>query len=584
MPDIFCQESFPFPAFPVILCLRLDEIVWSQTMEKRIQIKGKKKLVVVTGGLAVLFTVMQVAGYRIAMYYHTTVHRSAFFQKVGMLSVLQCAIVFVVSFIFWFVVVGLSFLVLDTAKRHTTKYCFGKKDIILWLLFSMLLFLCWMPCYAAGYPGFYNYDAFSQVPQALYEEVPYSAHHPLVHTLLMGKIIAFGYYHGVDLNDGIALHSIFQMAVCALAFSFVICYIRKISGMRRLYLAAFCYYAFFPPVPMFAMSTTKDVLFSVLLQFTVIFLYDMCQDVPSFFKSKKKMFGFFLTAFLMCLFRKNGVYAYACMIPVLILLQKKYVKQILLLCCAVIISYLMADSVLIKTLNAEKASAEEMLCVPIQQLARVYHDYGEEAFSAEELNRIYAGISETDLRGYNPFLADHIKNYFDYRIVQNNKTAFIKLWLRKGFQYPKSYINAFLDNTYQAWYPGTSVISNPVNMQTDYFEMDMRAGGYRDSKMPRLLSFYNKIACEFYYQKIPVIRLFFSIGAMFWVALFTFGYAVYRRNGAVTVSVWMILAYCLTVLAGPVSLVRYYLILFYCFPLCIGFCLERSELMDGCFQ
>lgn len=550
-------------------------------MENCMKTEKKRKRIAITV-LAALFAAMQVTGYQISMRYQTTVHRSAFFQKTGVLSAWQCAAVYCLDVIFLSVALHMLFALLEkTESKYEAESGFRKSHVVLWLLLAVLLFLCWMPCFLAAYPGFYHYDAFSQVPQALYSEVPYSAHHPLIHTLLMGKIISFGYHQGIDLNSGIALHSMFQMSVCAMAFSFAVCYIRRISA-GWLYKAAFCYYALFPPVAMFAMSTTKDTLFSVLLLFTVIFLYDMFCDVSAFFHSKWKIFRFFGSVVLMCLFRHNGVYAYFCIIPFLIMLQKRYAKQILVLSGAAVLSYIAVSRCLVWALDAGEGSAEEMLCVPMQQVARVYADYGGEAFSEEELSLIYKGISEADLLHYNPFLADYIKNYFDYTVIQDNPSAFLAIWIRKSVRYPGSYLNAFLDNTYQAWYPGTSIISNPADTQTAYFEMNMCAGGYRDSKMPGLLQFYSKIACEFYYQKIPVIRLFFSIGAMFWVALFTFAYAWYRRNRPVWIAVLLILCYCLTVLAGPVSLVRYYLILFYGFPLCVGFLANDKKYENIC--
>lgn len=542
-------------------------------MEKR-----KKQKTMAVSILAALFAILQVTGYQISMYYHTTVHRSAFFQKIGMLSAAQCVPAFLLVFMVLFVMLLLLFTLLEKLElQYETKSDSRKNSVLLWMLTAVLLFLCWLPCYAAGYPGFYNYDAFSQVPQVLYAEVPYSAHHPLLHTLLMGKIIAFGYHHGTDLNSGIALHSICQMIVCASAFSYVVCYIKKMAGSRCLYILAVVYYAFFPLVPMFAMCTTKDVLFSVLLLFTVLFLYDMCQDISSFFHCRWKIFRFFGTALLMCLFRKNGVYAFLLIIPFFVLLRKKYAKQILILCGAVVISYVLADSFLIWALDAQKASTEEMLSVPMQQVARVYNDYGEEAFSAEELSLIYAGISEENLKNYNPFLADNIKNNFDYTVIQENRSFFIKLWMKKGARYFGTYITAFLDNTYQAWYPGTSIVKDASAGETSYFRMNMCAGGYRDSRMPRLLQFYERIASGFYYQRIPVLRLLFAPGAMLWVVLFTFVYCLYRKKRTAVIPLLLIIACCLTVLAGPVSLVRYYLILFYGFPVCIGFCLETSD-------
>lgn len=539
---------------------------------------AKRRKNVIVSLLATLLAALEVIGYQISMNYQTTVHQSLFFQKIGVLSVAQCIVVFLGLLIVMFVTVSFLFSILEKAeKTSAAERRFSKKDFALWLFLAILLFLFWVPCYLAGYPGFYNYDAFSQIPQVLYDEVPYNAHHPLIHTLLMGKIISFGYRHGADLNSGIALHSICQMMWCASAFSFVLCYIRKLTEGGWLYKTAFCYYAFFPPIAMFAMSTTKDIPFSVLLLFSVIFLHDMFQDLACFFRSKRKICRFLVTVVLMCLFRKNGIYAFLCIVPFLLTYKKEYAKKILLLCCTAVFSYFMISRCLLWVLDAEDGSTEEMLCVPMQQVARVYNDYGEAAFSAEELSLIYAGISETDLLNYNPFLADNIKNYFEYSVIQNHKTSFLMLWIQKGIEYPGSYIRAFLDNTYQAWYPGTSIIKYPGSTETSYFSMKMYAGGYRDTKIPLLLQFYDKIASGFYYQKIPFVRLFFSVGAMLWIVLFTLADALYRRKISVKMSVLLILACCLTVFAGPVSLVRYYLILFYAFPLCIGFCLEGQQ-------
>ena len=87
-------------------------------------------------------------------------------------------------------------------------------------------------------------------------------------------------------------------------------------------------------------------------------------------------------------------------------------------------------------------------------------------------------------------------------------------------KYHKIYLQAILENTYQSWYPGTSIYVNPNDEMTYYFGMNMCPGAYRDSKNSELLQFYEKIATQYYYQRIPVVRLLFYIGAMFWVALF----------------------------------------------------------------
>lgn len=532
---------------------------------------GNKRKMVIVLFLSFLFCAMQVTGCRIAVAYKTTVHKSAYMQSLmEALTGKQRLLLGILEFA---VVGGVLYLLFTLSERIeiSKRGAGGRRRWWIWGMTAFFLFLGWMPCYLAGYPGYYNYDAFSQIPQALYEEVPYSAHHPLLHTLVMGKIIAFGYHHGADLNDGIALYSIFQMLLCALAFAYALWYLLKTTGRTWLYIAGCCYYAFFPPIAMFAMSTTKDVLFSVCLLLALVFLYEMCRDMPSFFASRWKVCRFAGMALLACLLRKNGIYAFLCIAPFAALCYRKYGKRLLLLFGAIVFLYITADRGLMWALDAEEGSTREMLSVPMQQLARVYCDYGEEAFSARELDMIYQGIGREQLLEYDPFLADYIKNYVDYEVVLADKSDYMLLWVRKGMQYPQAYIKAFLDNTYQAWYPGTSICSMPGTEHTNYFEMVMWAGGSRDSRAPRLLEFYRRIAEDFYYQKVPIVRLLFSIGGMFWAALYVLGFAAYQKNRPLLLAMLLVLFYCMTVFMGPVSLVRYYLILFYGFPLSIGY-------------
>lgn len=534
----------------------------------------KKKQILVILLLAFLFTAMQVVGYQLSMHYRTSVHQSEFFLNIGVLSTGGAVLLAIVEYPVWcillYVLTGLLDKVVPSERSYTPKQMQKIYPAVFFLLF-----LAWIPAFLAAYPGFYNYDAVNQVPQALYPEVPYNAHHPLIHTLFMGKIIAFGYLQWGTLNAGIALHSLIQMLVSAAVFAYIICFLLKNTGRRLVAVVAFAYYAFFPVIAMFVLSTTKDTIFTLILQLCVMWIYEMFKDMPGFFSSKWKMGRLLAAMVFMCLFRNNGIYIVVCILPFVILLGKYYRKQCALLFLVIIAGYFLLQKALLYGLNATEGSAEEALSVPIQQLTRVYYEHGENAFEEEELDLIYEGISAQELGAYNPFLSDNIKNVFDYRIVQDNKKDFLFLWLKKGMQYPGEYINAFLDNTYQAWYPGTSVYDVPGGDEMYYFAIKMCPGGDKDSKLPGLWDFYNRIATQHYYQRIPVVRLLFSIGAMLWVAIFVCGYAYYRRNKALFVALLVVLFCCCTALLGPISLVRYYLILFFGFPVSIGFLFDK---------
>lgn len=526
--------------------------------------------------LSLLFSIMQVAGYQISMHFHTSVHQSAFFQGLGELSVPQCISAAAAAWVLWSGGIYLLFTGLEKVNACTQEKL-QKMDLCMFAVAAAILFLCWMPYFLAAYPGFYNYDAMVQVPQALYAEVPYSAHHPLLHTLFMGKIIGLGLSWSGKLNDGIVLYCIVQMIICAVAFAYMVCYVLKITGRKWLGVLALVYYGLFPILPMFVLSTTKDTLFSVMLQLAVIFLYEMCRNLEYFFASRWRVIRLTAVMVLMCLLRKNGVYALVCIVPFVIVWGRVYWKKLLLLFGLILGLYLGIDAGLMRALDAVPGSAEEMLSVPMQQLAKVYNEHGAEAFTEEELELIYEGISKEQLLDYNPFLSDHIKNYFDYNVIAANKGAFLTMWLDKGLKYPWTYIKAFLYNTYQAWYPGTFIYSRPGSTETYYFDMNMHVGAERDTKNYDLLVFCQQIGTEPKYQRIPIVRMLFSVGAMLWVTMFTFCFGIYRRNQPLVLAKGLVLLCCATVFLGPISLVRYYLVLFFGFPVSIGFLFPQRE-------
>ena len=155
-----------------------------------------------------------------------------------------------------------------------------------------------------------------------------------------------------------------------------------------------------------------------------------------------------------------------------------------------------------------------------------------------------------------------------------HKIEFLSLWIKKGIQYPIEYIKAFVNLTYQAWYPGTSIYEG------DIYYFDFHGANYQIDKIsyiPRLSIFFERISLDFYYQKIPVVRLLFSIGFMFWVSNIVLCKGIYKRQKALIGSSLLALCVCLTCLAGPVSLVRYYLILFYVFPVCFAMLFYREN-------
>ena len=145
------------------------------------------------------------------------------------------------------------------------------------------------------------------------------------------------------------------------------------------------------------------------------------------------------------------------------------------------------------------------------------------------------------------------------------------LWLKKGLQYPKVYIESFLYNTYQAWYPGTAITEK---RGVRYFDITGWQDDYGTPHWQGLYDFYADIRYGSY-TKYPVIRLLFCTGTMFWTCLIAWFYGIWRKSRHVITALLLALLVCATIFCGPVMDIRYFLILFYLFPVCLGIMLQK---------
>ena len=149
----------------------------------------------------------------------------------------------------------------------------------------------------------------------------------------------------------------------------------------------------------------------------------------------------------------------------------------------------------------------------------------------------------------------------------SNISSSFKFWIKKGFEYPKIFLDSFLYNTYQAWYPWTTNLEYRYNR---YFDITGWQTEYGRPNWQGLYNYYTAVSTGAYTQ-YPVIRLLFSTGTMFWAAIIAFFYCIWRKHTPAVLALLLVLLVCATCFLGPVADVRYYLILFYLLPVCISF-------------
>ena len=106
---------------------------------------------------------------------------------------------------------------------------------------------------------------------------------------------------------------------------------------------------------------------------------------------------------------------------------------------------------------------------------------------------------------------------------------------------------------------------------------------YARPKVPQVYNFYVAMS-EDSYVKWPVLRLLCVTGTMFTMLLISAFYAWWCKDRPAGISFFMTLLVVGTCMCGPVSDIRYYLILFELFPILLGYLYAAGKNIEGTLQ
>ena len=454
----------------------------------------------------------------------------------------------------------------------------GKRRLLVFLFFLIV----WGIVLLAVWPGFFVYDAqeeFNQVAQRRF-----TTHHPLLHVLLLGGIISAGNKLFGSYNAGIACYMIFQMTVLAVCFTWVLDSLRKKGAPLWLRVAGTLYFAFFPVIQMYVLCSAKDTLYSAAMLAVILLLVRLAEEREAFFSGKKNVAALAGALCLMALMRHNGLYILILLIPAMAALagRKQWMRAALAGLCALILT--LGVSAGLKTVfHAEDSENQEMLTVPIQQLARTW-TLSPEVFTEEEEEVLFSFLPREALERYTPKLSDNVKISFNNAAYAQDSSAFWRLWLSIGGKAPASYLNAWLLTSYGFWYPdavldgyqGNTVFTFTYG-ESSYFGYETELPGQRHSFIPWLDALFEKMSLELFQQRVPVLSMLFSPGFLFWV--YAAGIVFLLRCGRFRQAAAFLPAGLnwLTVLLGPTSLVRYVLIFWFALPV-LALVVSRGKL------
>ncbi len=420
---------------------------------------------------------------------------------------------------------------------------------------------CWLPYYLYQYPGIMTPDSINQLEQIL-GVIPWSNHHPWVHTLVFGFFYHIGYALTGNMVTAVSVYTFFQMCLLAGSVAYFISTLRSHKIRPFVLLLIMAFYALIPYHAVFSVTVWKDIPFAAaVLFFSCAVLRLSVQNQVCF----KNLAVLFIAGVMICLFRSNGWYAFLLAMPFLLFGFRRKAKAVYLplftaLFVAVIVKYPVMSA-----FHVQQPDFIESVSIPMQQITAVICNG--RYLSDEELALIEEVVDLTYIHDlYNPTFADNIKELVragnqDYLVTHKNK--FLKLWIDLGLRYPGDYLTAYVNQTYGYWYP-------------DSFYLVAEAEGVSATDLgvshtpliggPLVIK-AKEIAIKLG-SMVPIYGTLWSMGVACWVLLFSISVSVIRRDYHRLICYLPGIALLLSVLAAtPVATeFRYVYFLVLCLP------------------
>lgn len=409
----------------------------------------------------------------------------------------------------------------------------------------LLSMLCWLPYFLYQYPGIMTPDSLNQFEQVL-GVIPYSNHHPFMHTLLIKLLYTIGLKITGSMLIALSFYTFFQMCMLALSVSYFIGTLKQYQVRPAITLIITLFYALVPYHAVYSVTIWKDILFAAAV------LGFGCALLRLFRKtSALDLCVFGICGLMLCLFRSNGWYAFLLCLPFLFFYFRKKKKLMFPVLCGIFLTAVIIKYPVMNHLHVTQPDLIESLSIPAQQITAVICNDRE--LTSEERTLIEQVVDLTYIKElYDPYFADNIKELVragnqDY-LVQH-KGAFLKLWASLLLRYPGDYLTAYIHQTYGYWYPDsfylvaeaegvsatslgvshTPLIGGPLVIKTK--EIAIKLGGM-----------------------LPLYGTLWSMGVVCWALIFCIGSAFVRNEKKKLILYLPSFALLLTVLiATPVA-------------------------------
>lgn len=432
----------------------------------------------------------------------------------------------------------------------------------------LVLIIGWIPTIWAYYPSIFmgdtedilymafNYKtSLAETVTLLYPDSFITNHHPIIYTYFLGGVIRCVRYLGGTDNLGAFVCAMIQCLITARVISGSCLYCAR--ELNKNFFAKFIliFAVLCPYIPKYTIMLSKDTIFADAIVYYSIKLHSILKN-----KKMNTMVQLLLSAIVITLFRKNGIYIVIISFVFLLFIYKTDWKKWGLCIGIIILIQVSWNNLTLPICGVSQGSIREALSIPFQQTARYVKTYGDEVTieEREAIDKVLVYDMLDDV--YNPNLSDPVKATYRKDATSNSLKEYFIVWGKMFIKHPVTYIVASLNNYYGYFYPvvnnlhkiyDTSVGSMSNANRDSYFNF---SNIYKRSHTwgRDLIAFYDML-----WMKIPILNLFTTSAFYVWLVLWGLMHSIVKRDRKEFMFMIVYVLLILTALAGPCNAINY---------------------------
>ena len=436
-------------------------------------------------------------------------------------------------------------------EKHFQLYSF--------LLISFFWFL-WIVPY---YPASMDNDVFVQLASWRYVA---SNHMPWFSSCILGLFYELGAFFKNE-NAGIFLYILVRNLLMAFLYTKCVFLLKRVGLNKVIYYSVLLFYAITPVWGAYSKHAFKDTAAIGLFVAYMLALVSLISKLSAKKEGPALYLWTGLWALFASLFRNNFIYVIAIsvfMVTCYSLHQWRKVKPEALLPLACVAFFFIYTSIIYSVYGVKKASPNEALSIPFQQVARVVK-YHANTLSETERKGIGSYLRYEKLSSlYDPILSDPVKfrgvNSFSSRgEAKRAGIKFMQTWARLFFKYPVTYLEAAVAQSYGYYSFTPNLKDGAGNWNSGMTIFHWLGGKYSDTfnklhYIPSMssarwtLHYWAKV-----WDKIPVLTLTDVCAFYTWLILLVGYYCFSVKMYAALIPVFTECLMIMTCIASPVN-------------------------------